>query len=112
MNANQSDFKKAVPSDFIWTILNQIVLSAGAIAIIIVLSNVLEAQTFGKTRFLVAILSVFAFFSLPGIGPVVLQQMPIYSYDGFKQALKTQFKWGAGASIGAFLLALVFYLQG
>lgn len=97
---------------FLWVILNQVILSLGALAIVVVLSNVLEAHTFGKTRFLAAVLGIFAFFSLPGIGPVVLQQMPIYSKHGFKLALIVQLKWGVGAAIGAALFALIFSLQG
>lgn len=97
--------------DFWWAILNQVVLSIGAIGIIVILSNVLNAEVFGKARFLTAILAIFAFFSLPGIGPVVLQQMPIYSYKGFRQALITQVKWGLGATVGALSLAIIFVLQ-
>ena len=98
--------------DLPWAILNQTILSIGAVAIIILLSNVLEAQEFGKARFLTAVLTIFAFFSLPGIGPVVLQQMPLYSRDGFTRALSAQLKWGIGAAAGAALFAVVYYFQG
>ncbi len=95
-----------------WAILNQLILSGAAVAIIIILSNVLDAQVFGRTRFLAAVLAIFAFFSLPGIGPVILQQMPIYSNRGFRRALAVQLKWGAGATVGALLFAVVFQVQG
>lgn len=98
--------------NFPWAVLNQAVLSLGAIAIIVVLSNVLAAQTFGETRFLTAVLAVFAFFSLPGIGPVMLQRMPMYSRDSFRLALTTQFRWGMGAALGAFIFAVAYYIRG
>lgn len=88
------------------------ILSFGAVAIIITLSNVLEARVFGETRFLAAVLAIFAFFSLPGIGPVMLQRMPIYSRERFKRGLATQFRWGVGATCGASLFAGAYYFQG
>ena len=106
------NLKRAKLNDFTWVVVNQVILSLGAFALIVVLSNVLGAETFGKARFLTAALAIFTFFSLPGMGPVVLQQMPLYSYDGFKQALLVQSKWGVGATIGALLLAVLLYLQG
>lgn len=95
-----------------WAVLNQIIVSAGAVAIIFVLSNALHAHAFGETRFLSAVLAIFAFFSLPGIGPVMLQRMPVYTRESFRFALKTQLRWGTGATIGAFLFAAAYYVRG
>jgi O-antigen/teichoic acid export membrane protein len=98
--------------DFLWAIGNQAILSLGAVAIITILSNVLSADTFGKTRFLVALFSILAFFSLPGIGPVVLQNIPLYSRTGLTRTFTTQLVWGIGATLGAWLCTAVFYIKG
>lgn len=97
---------------FPWALCNQLLLSGGAVTIIIVLSNVLTSQTFGETRFLTAVLAIFAFFSLPGIGPVVLQRIPMYTRKGFVSAIKMQLQWGVGAACGALLFAIAYYVRG
>lgn len=92
-------------------LLNQAVLSLGAVAVIVVLSNLLSVEVFGKTRFLASVLAIAAFFSLPGLGPVFLQRMSLYSRAGFKQALSTQLRWGLGAGVIALFFSIIFYLR-
>lgn len=92
-------------------LLNQAVLSLGAVAVIVVLSNLLSVEVFGKTRFLASVLAIAAFFSLPGLGPVFLQRMSLYSRAGFKQALLTQLRWGLGAGFIALFFSIIFYLR-
>ena len=103
--------KKTTNRELFFTLLNQAVLSLGAVAVVVVLSNLLSTEVFGKTRFLASVLAIAAFFSLPGLGPVILSRMSTYSQDEFKHSLLTQLRWGAGASIGAFFFGIIFYLQ-
>ena len=101
----------AIKWNLSFSILNQALLSLGAVLVVVSLSNLLTAEIFGKTRFLASVLAIAAFFSLPGIGAVMLQRATIYSRAGFMAAIMTQLRWGIGATLGALFFALIFYFK-
>ena len=59
--------KKTTNRELFFTLLNQAVLSLGAVAVVVVLSNLLSAEVFGKTRFLASVLAIAAFFSIEAV---------------------------------------------
>lgn len=95
-----------------WVIVNQIILSIGALAIVVILSFFLDPETFGGIRFLASILAVFAFFSLPGIGPLIMQDTVTLSRQRFVHTLVTQAYWGLGSTIGGIILFVIFMFRG
>lgn len=104
--------RKPIRKELIFALLNQAILSLGAVSIIVILSNILLPEVFGRLRFLASVLAICAFFSLPGIGPVILQRVTVYSQRDFWRAIMVQFYWGLGASLGAAFFGLVFYWRG
>lgn len=111
MQSLRTLLRLAIKWNLSFSILNQAILSLGAVLVVVSLSNLLTAEVFGKTRFLASVLAIAAFFSLPGIGAVILQQASIYSRAGFMAAIVTQLRWGIGATVGAFFFALIFYFN-
>lgn len=105
-------FRESRKRKFLWAVLNQGILSIGAITIVILLSHFLTEHMFGEARFLVAVLTIFAFFSLPGFGPVILQKITTYSRESVWRAVITQLRWGSGAALGAFVFAAAYFIQG
>lgn len=97
---------------FIWVIANQIILSLGAVGIIVILSSFLDSEAFGGIRFLAAILAVFAFFSLPGMGSVIMKDTIKLTRQGLIHTILTQLRWGFGATIGGIVVCIYYFIQG
>lgn len=111
MHLIRTVYKHFIKYDISLTLVNQVVLSVGAVLVVFVLSYFLSVETFGKTRFLASILAIVSFFSLPGIGTVFLQKMGIYSQVSFKRAILTQLRWGIGVTVASIFFGAVFYFR-
>lgn len=98
--------------NFSWAILNQVILSIGAFLIIVSLASLLEPAAFGNIRYIIAVLAILSFFSLPGISQIMIQQVSGVNKSRILQLLGTQFKWGIVALFGALLISLYYLLTG
>ncbi|MCI0619513.1 hypothetical protein L0Y40_00545 [Candidatus Wolfebacteria bacterium] len=89
--------------------MSQGVLSIGAVVIVLALSSFLNPNEFGGTRYLIAVFAILSFFSLPGVGSVVINHLPLLNRRGLWHGIVAQIRWGLGATVGALLIA-VYYL--
>ena len=92
-----------------WVLLNQAALSFGAAVIVVLLSWFLSRTTFGSLRYLTSVLSILTLFSLPGVMPLVLQQMPALGRKALRDALATQIRWGLAGMLGALGFAAYYW---
>lgn len=92
--------------------INQAALSIGAVVIIIIMTRFLDQATFGDIRYVIAILGIFAFCSLPGVSVVINHHAASMSKEMLRTLVFRQLQWGAYASVGVFLLAAWYMVQG
>lgn len=99
-------------STFTWVAINQLILSAGAAAIVISISYFLPESNFGSIRFLSSILAVLAFFSLPGINTLMVRDVESIGRKGVIQAIWAQVRWGLIASIAGVIIGTYYLFAG
>ncbi|TAL57540.1 MAG: hypothetical protein EPN84_13620, partial [Legionella sp.] len=92
--------------------INQLILSAGAAAIVISISYFLPESDFGSIRFLSSILAVLAFFSLPGINTLMVRDVNLIGRKGVIQAIWAQVRWGLIASITGVAIGSYYLFSG
>lgn len=93
--------------DLVFVIANQILLSIGSALIVILLARFTDQVTFGEIRYLIAMLAILAFWSLPGISTIINHQASEMTRNDLFDLISVQFRWGLGAMGGA--LALAFF---
>lgn len=97
--------QRLLKRDLIYVVLNQIVLSAGSALIVILLARFTDQVTFGEIRYLIAVLAILAFSSLPGISTIINHQASDMTRADLIHLVKMQLRWGIGALAGAMLVA-------
>ncbi len=95
-----------------WAIISQIILSIGAFGTIIVLSRFLNRNIFGEIRYIVAVLAILSFFSLPGANLIVIQGASVIGRKRVRQIIINQLRWGLIATFGALCFSLFYFLRG
>lgn len=104
--------KLILKKDLLLVLCNQALLSIGALSIIVILAQYTPPETFGEIRYLVAILTIFSFLSLPGVSLVINHQAALMTRTDLITLVHTQFSWGFIALIGSFLVAGFHMMQG
>lgn len=94
-------FKK----ELVYVALNQVFLSTSAVLIVVVLAHFTSQETFGEIRYLIAILTILSFWSLPGISLVLNQEASSLTRRELSSLIFTQFHWGLFALCGALIFA-------
>lgn len=97
--------------NLIWIGLNQVALSGGAAGLVVMLSFFLDRETFGDLRYISSILAILAFFSLPGVGTVLIKDVTQSTRQSFKHAIFSQLQWGLGSTIGGLLFFAYYVYQ-
>lgn len=97
--------------DLIYVIVNQGLLSLCSALIVILLARYTDQVTFGELRYLIAVLAILAFWSLPGISMVINHEASRMTKRDLVSLIHTQLTWGLGAFAGALVVATVHLLQ-
>ena len=92
--------------------INQAIVSLGSAALIIIFAHFLGQALFGELRYVVAVLAIFAFCSLPGIGLIINQNVVSMSATELRTLIRRQVEWSTVAVLGALMFALWHSLQG
>lgn len=104
--------RSVLSTNLIYVTLNQAILSLGSAAIIIVLAHFMDRALFGELRYIIAVLAVFAFSSLPGVGLVINHRALSMSYRTLQELVYRQIRWGGIAFLGSAALAIWHKLGG
>jgi O-antigen/teichoic acid export membrane protein len=95
-----------------WVFFGQLVTSASAFIIMVVLANVLDKEIFGEYRYLISFISILLIFTLPGIDTAVIQSTARGYDNQLSLAVASKKRWALLGSLIALLTAVYYYIQG
>lgn len=104
--------KHLIKKDFLYVLCNQAILSIGALCIVVILARFTTQEIFGEIRYLIAVLTILSFLSLPGISVVINHRASYMTPEELSALIYIQFKWGIIAMMGGFLIASIHALLG
>jgi O-antigen/teichoic acid export membrane protein len=92
-----------------WVLAAQIGATISALIVTVFLANLLDQETFGHYRFILAILPILALFTLQGIGTSMIRSIAMGNSVNFSIIAKKRMKWGILSSLTS-LLFTAYYL--
>ncbi len=98
--------------DTAYVIANQVLLSIASALIVILLARYMSQAEFGEIRYVIALLTIFSFWSLPGISTVINQEVSVMTRNGLIRLIAAQLRWGLGALAAACAVAAFHMYQG
>ena len=101
-----------VSVNLIFVSLNQILLSVGSALLVILFARHLEQALFGELRYIIAVLAVLAFCSLPGIGLIINRSASELPAREIRDLIRQQLRWSVIAVVGALGFAVWHMMQG
>src|SRR5260221_7445639 len=107
---NASSFSYLIKNGF-WLFNSYLINFLVGVGLSWLYANKLAPETFGQYTFLLAILSAFSIFSLPGMGQGLVYALVNKDYGNYKLALKQTFWFSLIGSAILLILSLYYLLQ-
>jgi len=95
-----------------WLMLGKLVSMMAAFLLSLAWANWIDKEVYGNYRYIFSLIGIISIFSLPEIGPALIQAVARGFEGSFISGFKTQLKWGFLSSLSALGIAGYYGLQG